>query len=181
MTEVGDAREPVEELEEPVDEDDDDVEDVEDEDDEEDLEDDDEDDDDLDDDEDDVEDDDDDLDDEEEEDEDDEDDAVGNRLEEGEGPDLDDDSDDDMAGNRIVGASARAVLEYVARSIVEDAEAVVVHAEEDRRGLVLRLSVAPDDVGRIIGRRGRVAQSLRAVVRAAAAREGVEVTVDIVD
>jgi predicted RNA-binding protein YlqC (UPF0109 family) len=73
------------------------------------------------------------------------------------------------------------VLEYVARSIVEDAEAVVVRAEEDRRGLVFRLSVAPDDVGRIIGRRGRVAQSLRAVVRAAAAREGVDVTVDIVD
>ena len=97
--------------------------------------------------------------------------------------DMDDqlDDDDDMAGNRIVGGGAIAVLEYVAKSIVEDAEAVIVRAEEDRRGLVLRLSVAPDDVGRIIGRRGRVAQSLRAVVRAAAAREGVEVTVDIVD
>lgn len=114
------------------------------------------------------------------------DDMAGNRLDDGEAPVLDDsddevDDDDDMAGNRIVGGGAIAVLEYVARSIVEDAEAVVVRAEEDRRGLVLRLSVAPDDVGRIIGRRGRVAQSLRAVVRAAAAREGVEVTVDIVD
>lgn len=114
----------------------------------------------------------------------DDDDMAGNRLDDGEAPVLDedeDDEDDDMAGNRIVGGGAIAVLEYVARSIVEDAEAVVVRAEEDRRGLVLRLSVAPDDVGRIIGRRGRVAQSLRAVVRAAAAREGVEVTVDIVD
>lgn len=111
------------------------------------------------------------------------DDMAGNRLDDGEAPVLDDedDEDDDMAGNRIVGGGAIAVLEYVARSIVEDAEAVVVRAEEDRRGLVLRLRVAPDDVGRIIGRRGRVAQSLRAVVRAAAAREGVEVTVDIVD
>jgi predicted RNA-binding protein YlqC (UPF0109 family) len=157
MTEPGDTRDPVDELSEPVDDIDDDEED-----------------DDLDDDEDDDGDDidDDDIDDE-------EDDMAGNRLEE-EVPDLDG-SEDDMAGNRIVGASARAVLEYVARSIVEDAEAVVVRAEEDRRGLVFRLSVAPDDVGRIIGRRGRVAQSLRAVVRAAAAREGVDVTVDIVD
>lgn len=122
---------------------------------------------------------------------DDDDDMAGNRLDDGDAPVLDDEElddeevededDDDMAGNRIVGAVARAVLEYVARSIVEDAEAVVVRAEEDRRGLILRLSVAPDDVGRIIGRRGRVAQSLRAVVRAAGAREGVEVTVDIVD
>lgn len=169
MTEVGDSREPAAELAEPVEEDevddleDDDVVVEEDEDD-------------------DVEDlDDEGEDDEEEDDEDDsEDDMVGNRLEESGGPNFED-SEDDMAGNRIVGAAARAVLEYVARSIVEDAEAVVVRAEDDRRGLVLRLSVAPDDVGRIIGRRGRVAQSLRAVVRAAAAREGLEVTVDIVD
>jgi predicted RNA-binding protein YlqC (UPF0109 family) len=104
------------------------------------------------------------------------DDGAGNRLDEDAAQGV-----DDMAGNRLVGAAARAVLEYVARAIVEDAEAVAIRAEEDRRGLVLHLSVAPDDVGRIIGRRGRVAQALRAVVRAAGAREGVEVAVDIAD
>ncbi|MDQ6910952.1 MAG: KH domain-containing protein [Actinomycetota bacterium] len=75
------------------------------------------------------------------------------------------------------------MLEYLARSIVDDPDAVVVEAEEGRgRGSVsLRLHVAPDDMGRVIGRRGRVAQAIRTVVRAAGAREGVEADVDIVD
>ncbi len=88
---------------------------------------------------------------------------------------------DDVDGNRVVGALPRAVLEYVAKSIVDDAESVVVEAEEGRNGLTLRLHVAPADMGRVIGRRGRVAQAIRTVVRAAGAREGVEAEVDIVD
>ena len=92
----------------------------------------------------------------------------------------DDDIDDDM-GNRVVGASARAVLTYVAKAIVEDPDAVVVEAEERGRSLTLRLHAAPDDLGRLIGRRGRVAQSIRALVRAAGARDGVDASVDIVD
>ncbi len=48
-------------------------------------------------------------------------------------------------------------------------------------GVTLRLHVAPDDMGKVIGKRGRVAQAIRTVVRAAGAREGVEATVDIVD
>jgi len=92
----------------------------------------------------------------------------------------DDDIDDDL-GNRVVGASARAVLTYVAKAIVEDPDAVVVEAEERGRSLTLRLHAAPDDLGRLIGRRGRVAQSIRALVRAAGARDGVDASVDIVD
>ena len=88
---------------------------------------------------------------------------------------------DDAEGNRVVGAMPRAVLEYLAKSIVDDAESVVVEAEEGRGGLALRLHVAPDDMGRVIGRRGRVAQAIRTVVRAAGAREGVDAEVDIVD
>lgn len=84
-------------------------------------------------------------------------------------------------GNRLVGALARSVLEYLARSIVDDPDSVVVEVEEGRRALTLRLHVAPGDMGRIIGRRGRVAQAIRTVVRAAGAREGVEPVVDIVD
>ncbi len=88
---------------------------------------------------------------------------------------------DDVDGNRVVGALPRTVLEYLAKSIVDDAESVVVEAEESRGGVTLRLHVAPADMGRVIGRRGRVAQAIRTVVRAAGAREGLEAEVDIVD
>jgi predicted RNA-binding protein YlqC (UPF0109 family) len=96
---------------------------------------------------------------------------------------LDDGADepDDVDGNQATGAVAQAVLEYLARSIVDDPDAVVVEAEEGRGSVSLRLHVAPDDMGRVIGRRGRVAQAIRTVVRAAGAREGVEADVDIVD
>ena len=83
--------------------------------------------------------------------------------------------------NRVEGATASRVLEYVARQIVDEPDAVVVEREQDRRGLMLRLHVAPDDMGKVIGRRGRVAQAIRTVVRAAGAREGTNVAVDIVD
>jgi uncharacterized protein len=76
---------------------------------------------------------------------------------------------------------AQAVLEHVAKSIVDDPDSVVINVDNDRRGVTLRLHVAPDDMGKVIGRRGRVAQAIRSVVRAAGAREGVEASVDIVD
>ena len=100
--------------------------------------------------------------------------------------DDDDDLDDDFDeadGNRIVGGIPRSMLEYLARSIVDEPDAVVVELEEGRRRgqVTLRLHVAPDDMGKIIGRRGRVAQAIRAVVRAAGAKEGVDAQVDIVD
>lgn len=83
---------------------------------------------------------------------------------------------------RVRGAMARDVLEFVAKSIVDEPDAVVIEYEEGRRGDVrLSLRVSPDDMGKVIGRRGRVAQAIRAVVRAAGAREGLEVAVDIVD
>jgi len=84
--------------------------------------------------------------------------------------------------NQAVGGMAKGVLEYMARQIVDEPDAVVI--EPDERGpsrVDLRLHVAPDDMGKIIGRRGRVAQAIRTVVRAVGAREGVETTVDIVD
>lgn len=79
------------------------------------------------------------------------------------------------------GGAAGAVLEFVAKSIVDDPDAVRIETETERRGLTLRLHVAPDDMGKVIGRRGRVAQSIRTLVRATGAREGTEVNVDIVD
>jgi predicted RNA-binding protein YlqC (UPF0109 family) len=94
--------------------------------------------------------------------------------------DEDDDGDDDT-GNRIPAAMPAAVLDYVARAVVDDPDSVEVETDERRNGVTLRLHVAPDDMGKVIGRRGRVAQAIRAVVRAAGAREGTEVHVDIVD
>lgn len=83
---------------------------------------------------------------------------------------------------RIPAPIAYAVLEYVAQSIVEDDEAVHIDAERGRDGSVtLRLHVAPPDMGRVIGRRGRVANAIRTVVAAAGAQDGDTVIVDIVD
>jgi len=97
--------------------------------------------------------------------------------------DLDDEDpeDDDDRGNRVVGAVPQTVLEYLARRIVDDPDSVVVEVSEGRNRIDLRLNVAPDDMGKVIGRRGRTAQAIRTVVRAAGAREGVEASVDIVD
>ena len=85
--------------------------------------------------------------------------------------------------NRVPGGTARAVLEYLARHLVDEPEAVEVETGGGSGGQPVRLSlkVGPGDVGRVIGRRGRTAQALRAVTRAAAARDGEEVFVDIVD
>jgi predicted RNA-binding protein YlqC (UPF0109 family) len=83
--------------------------------------------------------------------------------------------------NRIPAPTATAVLTHVVRSIVDDADAVHVDAVEGRNRLKLEVKVGPGDLGRVIGRRGRTAQSIRTVVRAAATRDGVEVDVDFVD
>jgi predicted RNA-binding protein YlqC (UPF0109 family) len=84
-------------------------------------------------------------------------------------------------GNRLEGSTARTVLDYVAKAIVDDPDSVDIEVDEDRRGVTLRLTVAPDDMGKVIGRRGRVAQAIRTVVRAAGAAEDVNASVDIVD
>jgi predicted RNA-binding protein YlqC (UPF0109 family) len=83
--------------------------------------------------------------------------------------------------NRLDGGTARSVLEHLARSIVDEPEAVVIETGEARGVQRLSLHVAPGDMGRVIGKRGRVAQAIRTVVRAAAARDGADASVDIVD
>ena len=98
----------------------------------------------------------------------------------------DDDGDDEdeigAEGNRIVGGIPKGVLEYVARNIVDDPDGVFVETSERRGGDVeLRLHVSPSDMGKVIGRRGRVAQALRQVVAAAGTKEGVRASLDIVD
>jgi predicted RNA-binding protein YlqC (UPF0109 family) len=76
----------------------------------------------------------------------------------------------------------RRLLEYLAEGLVEEPEEVSVEQFDGDDGtIVLELCVAPDDYGRVIGRGGRTAHALRAVVKAAATGEGCHVLVDIVD
>ena len=79
-------------------------------------------------------------------------------------------------------STATAVLEYIAKSLADDPDAVVGrgHASVRARSCS-RSASAPSDMGRIIGRRGRTAQAIRALVGAAGARDGVTTSVDIVD
>jgi predicted RNA-binding protein YlqC (UPF0109 family) len=93
------------------------------------------------------------------------------------------DLDDEVDGpdpNRIAAATALTVLDYLVRALVADPDAVEIDVDEGRT-VALRVSVAPDDMGRVIGKRGRIANAIRTVVRAAAVRDGVEVDVDFVD
>ena len=73
------------------------------------------------------------------------------------------------------------LLAYLARELVDDPAAVRVEEEERDDALVLVLHVAPDDVGKVIGRQGRIARALRTLVRASSARDGRRVLVEIAD
>ena len=73
------------------------------------------------------------------------------------------------------------LLAYLARLLVDTPEAVRVEEEDRPDALVLVLHVAPEDVGKVIGRQGRIVRALRTVVRAAAAHEGRRVLVEVVD
>ncbi len=95
----------------------------------------------------------------------------------------DEEFEDEIAGegNRIVGGRAKAVVEYVSRYLAEDPDAVEVDLEERRGEVLLLVHANPSDMGRLIGRRGRVVQALRQLTRAASAAEGVRATVDVAE
>jgi uncharacterized protein len=73
------------------------------------------------------------------------------------------------------------LLEYLARRLVDEPDAVRVETEEHEDALILRLHVAKDDVGKVIGRQGRIARALRAIVRAGGARERRRLILEIAD
>jgi predicted RNA-binding protein YlqC (UPF0109 family) len=104
-------------------------------------------------------------------------------LDEGDEQDFNeyDDAGDDGAAGDLDGGTPLAVLSYLARSLSNDPDAVVIDTEERRGGLRLSLHVAPDDMGRVIGRRGRTAQAIRTLVNVAGAKDGITASVDIVD
>ncbi len=72
------------------------------------------------------------------------------------------------------------LVEYLARELVDQPEAVAVSQSGSRGHVLLELQVAESDMGKVIGRSGRVAQSIRSLLKVAAARDGVRVTLDIV-
>lgn len=72
------------------------------------------------------------------------------------------------------------ILEVIARSLVDKPEIVQVTEKNEGRQTVLELSVGPDDMGKVIGKQGRIAKAIRTVVKAAAMREHQKVTVEIV-
>jgi uncharacterized protein len=72
------------------------------------------------------------------------------------------------------------LVDYLARKLVDEPDAVRVETEERDDALVLLLYVAPDDVGKVIGRQGRIVRALRAIVRAAAVRERRRVLLEVV-
>ena len=73
------------------------------------------------------------------------------------------------------------LLLYMAKNLVDDPEAVTVTESENEDGKVLELRVAPGDMGKVIGRQGRIAKEIRTIVKTVAQRTGEKITVEIVD
>jgi predicted RNA-binding protein YlqC (UPF0109 family) len=73
------------------------------------------------------------------------------------------------------------VLEYIARAVVDEPDAVEVTEVAGERSVILQLSVAPDDMGKVIGKRGRTVRAIRSVVRAAGSRHGVTTLVELME
>lgn len=76
---------------------------------------------------------------------------------------------------------AVAVLDHMTRSLVDNPDEVSIEVADDGGRLQLNVSVADGDMGRVIGKRGRMANAIRVVTRAAAERDGVEVDIEFVD
>jgi len=76
--------------------------------------------------------------------------------------------------------SARELVEYVAKTLVDDPDAVEVTEVEEDGQTVLELHVAEDDMGKVIGRNGSVAKALRTLLKVTSARQGTSVTLEIV-
>jgi len=75
--------------------------------------------------------------------------------------------------------AAKDLVEYVARSLVDDPDAVRVELIRDPDGTVIELHVAEDDMGKVIGRNGSVAKALRTLLKVTAAREGEAISLEI--
>ena len=73
------------------------------------------------------------------------------------------------------------LVEVIAKAVVDDPDSVVVNEREERKTTILEVHVADSDMGKVIGKQGRIAKAIRSVVKAAAAKEDKKVVVDILD
>ena len=86
-----------------------------------------------------------------------------------------------MEQNLIQNDSIAALVEYIARNLVDEPEQVSVIAKEgEEDSIVIELTVAKDDMGKVIGKQGRIAKSIRTVVRAASVKSDKKYTVEII-
>jgi len=76
-------------------------------------------------------------------------------------------------------ASPKELVEFIAKSLVDDPSQVYVSAIEGETSVILELRVGPEDMGRVIGRSGRTANAMRALVRVLAAKQGKRATLEI--
>lgn len=74
----------------------------------------------------------------------------------------------------------KVLVETLAKALVDSPDEVVVTEREDEKGCIIELRVAPSDMGKVIGKQGRIAKSIRSVVKAAAFRENKKVIVEII-
>ena len=77
--------------------------------------------------------------------------------------------------------SLQDLIEFVVKSLVDDPSQVQIRQVQSGNNVKLELRVAKDDMGRVIGKKGRVANSIRTLLKVAAAREGKQATLDIID
>ncbi|MBC7246557.1 MAG: KH domain-containing protein [Actinobacteria bacterium] len=73
------------------------------------------------------------------------------------------------------------LLEYLAKALVDNPDGVEVTSVEGERSVILQLRVDPSDVGKVIGKNGRIAQAMRTLIKASATREGRNAIVEIID
>jgi predicted RNA-binding protein YlqC (UPF0109 family) len=71
------------------------------------------------------------------------------------------------------------LVEFIARSLVDNPDAVDVTEIEGERSIILELRVAPDDMGKVIGKQGKIAKAIRTITKATAAKEGKRVVIEI--
>ena len=72
------------------------------------------------------------------------------------------------------------LVEYIAKSLVDNPEAVAVNEVDGEQSLILELKVAPEDMGKVIGKQGRIAKAIRTLVKAAAVKQHKRVIVEII-